>query len=180
MDCATAVVSRGALLQRACRDLRASRQRHISKLVSAYQGHASRRRTSDGRHLTNTSRCPLVFTPPPHSRSGGQSLATYLLTYRAPRRRQEPTYLLFGTSGIELRRSKKHQTPGFRIFGFAGRVWCCKYPRKGGRVWVQHRQKLYMQNTCDVQYNVHWHMGGYGDSGAKGTRPETTTRSSAA
>ena len=35
-----AVVSRGALLQRACRDIRASRQRHISKLVSAYQGHA--------------------------------------------------------------------------------------------------------------------------------------------
>ena len=55
------------------------------------------------------------FSPPRHSRSGGQSLATYLLTYRAPRRRQEPTYLLFGTSGIELRRSKKHQTLGATV-----------------------------------------------------------------
>ena len=73
---------------------------------SAGRGHHDRANPQ----LTNTARCPLVFTPPRHSRSGGQSLATYLLTYRAPRRRQEPTYLLFGTSGIELRRSKKHQT----------------------------------------------------------------------
>eukprot|EP00964_Phaeocystis_antarctica_P142128 scaffold107331_cov48-Phaeocystis_antarctica.AAC.1 len=49
------------------------------------------------------------------------------------------------------------------------------YPRKGGRVWVQHRQQLYMQNTCNVhEYNVHWHVGGYGDSGPKGTAPYPT------
>ena len=42
-----------------------------------------------------------------HSRSRGRLLATYLLTYRAPGRREKATYLLFGTTGIELRSSKK-------------------------------------------------------------------------
>ena len=45
-----------------------------------------------------------------HSRSRGRLLATYLLTYRAPGRREKATYLLFGTTGIELRSSKKNQT----------------------------------------------------------------------
>jgi hypothetical protein len=50
-----------------------------------------------------------------HSRSHMRLLATYLLTYRAPGRRIKAiltqkikaTYLLFGTSGIELRSSKR-------------------------------------------------------------------------
>ena len=42
-----------------------------------------------------------------HSRSRGRLLATYLLTYRAPGRREKATYLLFGTTGTELRSSKK-------------------------------------------------------------------------
>ena len=45
-----------------------------------------------------------------HSRSRARLLATYLLTYRAPGRREKATYLLFGTTGIELRSSKKNQT----------------------------------------------------------------------
>ena len=47
-----------------------------------------------------------------HSRSRGRLLATYLLTYRAPGRREKATYLLFGTTGIELRSSKNWHTSG--------------------------------------------------------------------
>ena len=39
---------------------------------------------------------------PLHARSRARLLATYLPTYRAPRRRKKATYLLFGTSGTEL------------------------------------------------------------------------------
>ena len=47
---------------------------------------------------------------PRHSRSLGRLLATYLLTYRAPGRREKATYLLFGTTGTELRSSSINQT----------------------------------------------------------------------
>ena len=47
---------------------------------------------------------------PLHARSRARLLATYLPTYRAPRRRGKATYLLFGTSGTELRSSRKDQT----------------------------------------------------------------------
>ena len=39
---------------------------------------------------------------PLHARNRARLLATYLPTYRAPRRRKKATYLLFGTSGTEL------------------------------------------------------------------------------
>ena len=38
-----------------------------------------------------------------HARSRARLLATYLPTYQAPRRRKKATYLLFGTTRIELR-----------------------------------------------------------------------------
>ena len=47
---------------------------------------------------------------PLHARSRARLLATYLLTYRAPGRREKATYLLFGTTGIELRSSRINQT----------------------------------------------------------------------
>ena len=47
---------------------------------------------------------------PLHARSRARLLATYLPTYRAPRRREKATYLLFGSTGIELRSSRKDQT----------------------------------------------------------------------
>ena len=40
---------------------------------------------------------------PLHARSRARLLATYLPTYRAPGRRKKATYLLFDTTGIELR-----------------------------------------------------------------------------
>ena len=49
---------------------------------------------------------------PLHARSRARLLATYLPTYRAPRRREKATYLLFGSTGIELRSSRKDQTQG--------------------------------------------------------------------
>ena len=46
------------------------------------------------------------------SGSRARLFATYLLTYRAPGRREKATYLLFGTTGIELRSSKNWHTSG--------------------------------------------------------------------
>ena len=62
---------------------------------------------------------------PRHSRSLGRLLATYLLTCRAPGQREKATYLLFGTTGPELRSSSKNQTQERRPCGGRG-TWVLK------------------------------------------------------
>ena len=58
--------------------------------------------------------------------------------------------------------ARQQAAQGFGYLAGTSRVWSSTLRRrKAGWVWVQHRPQLYMQNTCNVQYNVHWHVGGH-------------------
>ena len=95
-----------------------------------------------------------------HARSRARFLATYLPTYRAPRRRENATYLLFGTSGTELRSSRKDQTLGSPT-RWAKSPMLAAVPNAGGCLrgsWYRGRHGL-----------SHWH-GGSSKSRSKGHR----------
>ena len=83
----------------------ASRARRSRRSHPAHPTAHRRRRPSTRPRTARALGCVLraVCCAYVYSLFSASYLRLYLLTYRAPGRRQKPTYLLFGTSGIELR-----------------------------------------------------------------------------